>query len=153
MNEPKPEVIRRRKRVSARPSKEFGKISWSSLAAFVGMVDREDGRRLAVNVQPVLGEWGVLAVEIATDAVTPNAILDNHAHKEVGHYDSVKEAMFAAESFAQSWYKGHKAAQMSECGCEEIHEGPTVLTDPRELVEVFEDVDDLDVELDDGEKI
>jgi hypothetical protein len=61
-------------------------------------------------------EWFVGAVESPLGA----DILEDHAHKIVGKYKSLTEALAAGESFGRAWLKGFKATKMDACACEEI---------------------------------
>jgi hypothetical protein len=108
------------------------KITWITGAIFAATIRgpvRPSGRRsepatLGVLVQTALGgdAWDVVALE-ARRSGSLQAVLDNHAHKVVGQYESVAEAILSAGSYAKAWFKGHKVAQLeTACECTEMED-------------------------------
>jgi hypothetical protein len=112
---------------------EEPKIMWITGAIFAATIrgPAHPGRRksetptLGVVVQTTaLGgdAWDVVAFEARAHG-SLQAVLDNHAHKVVGQYESVTEAILSAESYAKAWFKGHKAAQLeTTCECTEMED-------------------------------
>jgi hypothetical protein len=107
-------------------------IRWIAGAIFAATVRgpvqpgerKADTPTLGVVVQTALGgdAWDVVALE-ARKHGNPQAVLDNHAHKVVGQYESVTEAILSAESYAKAWFKGHKVAQLeTSCECTEMED-------------------------------
>ena len=105
-----------------KPISSHAHLDWKPTAAFVAALVSGD-RKLLVFVQPNLGEWQVLALETSSKVKSEQEVLDNHGHKVVGGYLSPVDAFGAAESFAVSWAKGHKATSVRACACDEIAPG------------------------------
>lgn len=94
--------------------------AWSTQAGFVYTVSAPLTRLLCfVALQPQ-GQWQVLALETPGDATTEEKVLESHAHKIIGSYPHVSEALAAAESFAHHWLKLAKSTQFANCDCPEI---------------------------------
>lgn len=94
-------------------------LQWFTQAQFYLLIESET-QRLFVGVQPGKDGWAVLALASPKDAATADDILDNHGHKLVGQYPAVADAMKAGEAYARAWAKGHKAARVGDCACDEI---------------------------------
>ncbi|SRR5260221_494969 len=94
------------------------KLVWSSQALLMADVTRRK-RSLGLFVAPSHDGWRVLSLETGSQG-TAEQILDQHAHKLIGRYDSVARAVERAESFARSWLAGAKSAQHPACDCDEI---------------------------------
>lgn len=75
-------------------------LKWEASAAFMTLLSRDDVK-LMLLVNNHMGKWNVLALETRQE-VAEN-ILDDHAHKIIGIYDSPVKAITAAEGFARSW--------------------------------------------------
>lgn len=79
----------------------------------------ERGVRLSVGINPAGKDlWNVMALE-APDPKggggAMQAVLDQHAHKQIGQFPLV-EAIAKAQAFADAW----KPGRIAECACEDI---------------------------------
>jgi hypothetical protein len=104
------------------PPPEF---KWITQASFALLVDRDDGRKLFLSVGPNMGGAGWLVAGVQTsvdiakltsssDAV--DRIGDDHAHQNVGTYETPVAAFGAAESYARSWLAKHCSGCMCSLG-------------------------------------
>jgi hypothetical protein len=84
-------------------------------------LDRGDGRTLLLFCNDADG-WMVGAIETSTSATEGDSagVLDDHNHKVVGRYETIREALDAADSFAEAWLKNWKATRSNKCDCGEI---------------------------------
>jgi len=93
-------------------------LLWTTTTQFVCTLARGD-ERIAVAVQPHLDKWQALAL-VTRDGAGVEEVLDNHAHKVIGLYDSPASALAAAEGFAIAWFKKFKATNAKACACAEL---------------------------------
>jgi len=70
---------------------------------------------LSVSQYPTADTWTVVALETDKDAAGLEAVLASHAHKIIGVYDNLFEAMFAAKTFAENWIPTRDL-----CDCKEM---------------------------------
>ena len=94
-------------------------LQWFTQAQFFLLIEGGD-EKLFVGVQPGKDGWMVLALASKANAESAHDVLANHGHKLVGQYPSIVKAMTAGESYARAWAKGHKAARVGECPCDEL---------------------------------
>ena len=92
-------------------------MKWFPQSAFIATIARGD-RRLVIVVQPLDGDFTVLALEGAKNA-SPQEVLANHAHDFVGRFSSVVTAFDEAERYARAWGR-RRARELEQCGCVEI---------------------------------
>lgn len=116
----------RRARVSRRRHPVLGVGDWMGVAT-LGMVVKTAARHLAIYVSPSFGkEWIATAIEIPPTPLEGEMValvqdaLDDHAHKVIGRYGHLSDAITASESFAVCWLKEHKSTRAAACACSEI---------------------------------
>ncbi len=92
-------------------------IKWST-AGLLYCFAKRAGRTLLITLTPPLleGDWGVVAIETGKLAEA-EAILGDHAHKNLGEFPDVTSAMRAAETFTKQWRDG---IELQQCACGEI---------------------------------
>jgi hypothetical protein len=112
-----------------KPKQVPAALDWKPLATFSSFVERGDGRSLilTLSLDPLGARqgWFVAAIQtevslrsLSTPSEAFDRVGDNHAHQNVGTYDTPAEAFLAAESYARSWLAKHKASAIREdCGC------------------------------------
>lgn len=113
------EVLVRRgdHRLERMPAKqEKPALTWAFQAGLTGVLEAS-GKTLALQIIGTGKRWAVIAIETAgTDATS---ILDSHAHKVLGDFSSIPEAIGVSEAYALKWSAGER---LEECACEDIQE-------------------------------
>jgi len=99
--------------------KEWG--AWRLEAQLRKFFDREDLLLLLVINEAPVG-YAVVALEIPKEAANGSVedVFDVHAHKFVGNYETLGNAMKAADSFGEAWVKSYKSTRSEQCDCEAI---------------------------------
>ena len=92
-------------------------MNWSFQGGLQRKYERDDGHTLVVMIA-LLGETcQVIAIEAAS-VESLDKILGEHAHKNVGSYETFVEAIGEAEGYAGSWMTG--SAVSGYCPCPEL---------------------------------
>lgn len=95
------------------------RLVWERTAPqFRTIIERDDGLNCAIVTQVHKRKWFVFA--LTTPKKTLDDALKDHAHKVIGDYKTLREAMLAAESWAAHWLKGHKVTNAKKCLCQEM---------------------------------
>lgn len=122
---------RARKSRGSSPRKSGRAGAWTTLIAPCYVVEVGD-RRLLCTMHERPDGWAVVAVEARVPEARPTEERSyfpvDHAHKFVGLYPGEVPARAAAESFANAWVRGFKAAGFRDdrCDCESIEGFPEV---------------------------
>jgi hypothetical protein len=96
-------------------------IDWQFGGSLRKLVDRDDAKLLIV-IEDVNDEYAVMALETSKQAIEGGgeAVLDDHSHKVVGYYPTVRQALDAADSFGGAWARRFKATRSDKCDCAPI---------------------------------
>jgi hypothetical protein len=98
-------------------------LGWTMQSSLSLRVQRKDGTILQVMIVPIEGTTmcGVLAIE-TTAASLPKpdvqAVLDHHAHQDLGKVEGIVAAMELAEKYVTTWKK--MRMEHPECSCDDI---------------------------------
>jgi phage-related baseplate assembly protein len=99
---------------------EPSKLEWRGQLAFEQHVA---GRRLTVVAQPFHKRsagprWAGIAVEAPAEAETLSEVLANHAHADIGDFETIFECIAACEKYIQAWLDGK--VREAACACADI---------------------------------
>lgn len=96
-------------------------LSWSATTQLIATTTQGDRRiALVLSPLPMSRKWAVTAIETPASFDDAQGVLDEHAHKIVGTYPSLRKSIEAADSFVESWRKGRQATSFEPCACDEI---------------------------------
>ena len=90
---------------------------WTSIANLSLVVKREEDNRV---LQLVVGPgWNALALERPTSSFDnpPADGIGPHKHAKIGQFDSLPEALRAAERFAELWLEADTFEDVDVCAC------------------------------------
>lgn len=98
-----------------------GSLFWATDVVYTARVNRRE-HLLSVTVAELGdGQWYAIALEIGknvAESKSVDAVLENHAHRNLGLFLTKEEAQAAAESFAKRWCK--KKSTEPACTCADI---------------------------------
>lgn len=91
---------------------------WFPSSAFI-LAAKRPGATLGVTIglNSESKSFGVIALSTPSLDSSIDAILEEHAHKNLGEFQSLFAAAAAAEAFVADWIKG---TPIDRCGCKEM---------------------------------
>ena len=93
------------------------RLNWKIVTMRVALFEHDDGRALSVSAIEADSAWFAVALEQGA-GVGVAAVLNNHAHADLGNFESLEDLGEAVEQYRTSWQA--TTAPAPPCACADI---------------------------------